>query len=53
MHIYDKNPEAQNYRELKIGIIGDSNEEVPHNLKTSTAIWMGAIEEELFRISNF
>jgi len=52
MQIFDKNQEARTYRDLKIGVIKDLGEGVDHELKTSAAIWVAALEEELFTSSN-
>ena len=51
----DKNKEAKNYKELQIGVYGNFKNEANCNndMLTSTAIWLAALEEELFTLSNF
>eukprot|EP00347_Sterkiella_histriomuscorum_P016539 403352808 len=53
IQLYDKNINAINFRELKIGVIQDFANENDNDMLAQSSRWLAALEDELFTISNF
>ncbi|CDW82454.1 ryanodine-inositol-triphosphate receptor ca2 channel (rir-) family protein [Stylonychia lemnae] len=48
-----RNPQARNYHQLKIGVLGKLEDDADNEIKTQAVTWLAALEDELFTVSNF